>query len=362
MKYSSNASGIVLIVVVGVLALLSVLAITFVIMTRLELSISQNYVDQTRANLTAESGIEYAIARIMEFRGGVLTPNEQNYLEYKPTPGNNRLENAVKASFQVADQSFPVSGFISTGTYKPGGDYFILKVEDESGKLNLNDSDAQWNRDDDPDPDDPETDPDILNAPYRLRMIVQNLGEALFNPAKGASIAIALFQARAQLPGRRFNCMKEVHDALVNPPSPALPVLTEVEYDIFAKHVTLNSWQDPNVIRPTYSVALTLPEDEPMPGPGDEYGISDGGGSAGFTYQDVEDGIDSIHIYLTRDLQTKYFELEPRCPVNINTASLELLQAILTPLAAWYLEEGPPLHRPRLELWKLAFLFPKILV
>ncbi|MFC1587150.1 PilX N-terminal domain-containing pilus assembly protein [Planctomycetota bacterium] len=341
MTNRNQYQGMVLLVVLGVLALMSVLAITFVQMTRLERGIARNYVDRTRAVLTAESGVEYAFAKITNFQGGVLANAEYEDMKYDPDPDNSDMAFARKASFQ--DAGFAKAGSGVTGsTYQDRGDYFILRVEDESGKLNLNDTDGSWNMDDDADPD-PDTDDDKLDAPHRLRMLVQTLGETLFpdDPGKGALISLALFNARSQLPGSRFTDMRQLSDILVDPPAPQTPVLTKAEFQTFAGHVTLWSWQDENVIRPTYSMELSLPSGRNIPGPGDEYGVSDGGGGSGFHYQDVLDGYDSIHCYLFYDMQTKYFELEPRCPVNINTSSLELIRALITPLSGWYLEEGP---------------------
>ncbi|MFC1586875.1 PilX N-terminal domain-containing pilus assembly protein [Planctomycetota bacterium] len=339
MRNNAGKKGIVLLVVLGVLALMSVLAITFVSMTRLERSISRNYVDRTRAILVAESGLEYTFSRLNAFQGGALLPQEFEAMRFIPGQQNDSLESAQHASFQ--DEN--VNGKARSGTvgssYTPGGDYYILKVEDESGKLNLNETDSPWNLDDDPELDDRETDSDFVDAPLRLTSMIKTLAGILYPDMEGLGglIAIELLLAREKLQGGKFSSMDQVRQALVG-----TGTLTAEQYENFAKNTTIYSWQDPNVIRPTYTVELSLPDGEAYPGPGSQYGVTDGGGNPGFDYDDVRDGIDSIHIYLTRDLQTKYFELEPRCPVNVNTASLELIQAMLSPLAGWYLQEGPP--------------------
>lgn len=64
-----RVAGIALLIVLATLALLSVVALTFVSMSRLERSISNNYVDHTRAVLAAESGVEYAVSRIYKLQG-----------------------------------------------------------------------------------------------------------------------------------------------------------------------------------------------------------------------------------------------------------------------------------------------------
>ncbi|MFC1587923.1 hypothetical protein ACFL54_06420 [Planctomycetota bacterium] len=344
----SPRRAIVLLVVLGVLALLSVLAITFVQMTRLERHISKNYVDHIRAMVASESGIEYAIGRILDFQGGCILTKEFEDMSF--TPGERGgLINAEKASFQAPEKSFPISGSVSS-SYTEDGDYFILRVSDESGKLNLNDSNGSYNLDDDPDFDDPDIDPDMINAPGRLDMLVETLGDVLFGEPFGFNIANALFstdemysRSAPNLPGARFSSLENVRDALTKGyPESSLPaVLSSEQFEIFLQEITIDTWQDPNVIRPTYTLELTLPPDKSFPGEGDEFGVTDGGGQGGFKYEDVAAGYDAIHIYLARDMQTKYFELEARSPVNINTANQTLIQAILAPLAGWYIEEGP---------------------
>lgn len=61
---AENHKGSALIITLGVLALISLLAFTFVSLARSERHISQNYVDQVRATILARSGAEQAIARL----------------------------------------------------------------------------------------------------------------------------------------------------------------------------------------------------------------------------------------------------------------------------------------------------------
>ena len=56
--------GSMLIVAIGILTLLSVLALTFVSIMKLERSASTNYVDGVRARLIAEGGLEMSSAQI----------------------------------------------------------------------------------------------------------------------------------------------------------------------------------------------------------------------------------------------------------------------------------------------------------
>ncbi|MFC1587440.1 PilX N-terminal domain-containing pilus assembly protein [Planctomycetota bacterium] len=322
-----QTKGIVLLVVLGVLALLSVLALTFVSMTRLERSISRNYVDHTRAMLAAESGIEYAIARIQGFQGGALTAAETEAMRYEQNDLKPGLAFATKPSFNLPAPNQDFSGYLGS-TYGDKGDRFKLEVRDESGKLNINDTNGQWNIDTDPNPDsdDPaeDADADPANIAYRLEMIFEYLVERLFgdpaNPSGiGTSAALALFAGREASPNGKFSGWNQVQEVLVDPDNPNLEQpLTITQFKELKSHITLWSWQDPNTIRPTHKWNITVPEGKrPIP----EYAERD--------------------VYLFSDWQTKGFELEPRCPVNINTASEELLKALIAPVRGWYLREGP---------------------
>ena len=73
----ASGRGIALVLVLGVLALMSALALSLVSLTRLERKISQNYVDQVRAKMAAESGVEGAVAKLSTVIG---------------TPVNSQLE------------------------------------------------------------------------------------------------------------------------------------------------------------------------------------------------------------------------------------------------------------------------------
>ena len=59
--HSSLQRGFVLLVVLGLLALMSALALAFVAMAKLERQVARNYVERMHAIMAAESGIEYAI-------------------------------------------------------------------------------------------------------------------------------------------------------------------------------------------------------------------------------------------------------------------------------------------------------------
>ncbi|MFC1587378.1 hypothetical protein ACFL54_03625 [Planctomycetota bacterium] len=336
MQTTSQKRAIALIMVLGVLALLSVLAITFVSITRLESQISRYYVDKTHAVLAAESGIEYALSRLLGCDQNNSAVDITD-MEFKPGPNPGDLEHAVKASFQIPGVAKPMSGFVSS-TYTENSEYFILKVTDLSGGINLNDTNGKWNLDDDPDPDPdpaPATDLDILNAYGRLEKIVEILGDKLFGPPMGTFISNQLYDetvphSRPNLQGGRFSNMRQVEELLVVPGG-----LENSQFEEFCLHVTLNSWQDSNVIRPTFQLEISHPDRFP----------NSSTLAHSLPYNSgipLVEAAELSNIYMYSDFQTKYFELEPRCPVNVNTCSQELLEALIAPVRGHFLYEGPP--------------------
>lgn len=314
MQSKPSNRGVVLLMVLGILALLSVLAISFVQLSQLERGISENYVLRTRTRMAAESGLEYAVARLGDM-AGVLSEEDQGTLAWEENPALPGLQYATKLSFQLPGVTPLKSGIVGS-SLSQDGDYFKLAVTDESSKLNLNDSNNPWNIDTDPWQDGGGDDPDLDKAqPRRMAELIKELGTVLFGSSlTGAEIANTLFDestpnSRPNLPGGLFDSMDQVHDLLVP------VVLDETQYEKLAANVTIYNWQDPNVIRPTYTCEIQSPE----PAPADEF-----------------------NIYIYSDFQTRHFELEPRSPININTASQELIEAMIRPIEGWFLYEGAP--------------------
>ncbi|MFC1587827.1 PilX N-terminal domain-containing pilus assembly protein [Planctomycetota bacterium] len=302
--------GIVLVVVLGVLALLSVLAITFVSMTRLERSISRNYVDRTRAILAAESGIEYAIKRIANFRGGVILPEEMAAMQYQDGDYTILLENAGKPSLQIPGK--PYSGVVSS-THAADSERYKLKVTDLSSRINLNDSNEELNL-----PEPPYDTGRIIYGARRLSLMISYLCELLFAGTMGAGIgdAIADVIETAKIAQGRFTSMAEIKTILFEEVD-----FGPAEWRQFQQYFTIHNWQDRDVLRPTFKVDISVPDyAEPAPR--------------------YEDG--GADIYMYKDMQTKYFDIDARSPVNINTAGQKTMQMLFALVSGWYLKEGPP--------------------
>ncbi|MFC1587091.1 PilX N-terminal domain-containing pilus assembly protein, partial [Planctomycetota bacterium] len=298
-------AGIVLIVVLGVLALLSVLAITFVSMTRLERSISRNYVDRTRAILAAESGIEYAIRRLANFRGGVLLPEELAALQYQEGDCHKPLAQVDNPCFAVPGKTY--SGLVAA-SHAGEGDRFKLDVQDLTNCINLNDGNEETNL--------PESDP--FCGSRRQSMMVSYLCEDLFKDnlgiGIGGTIATEIEMAKDEHPGGCFSSMNEIKDILVDEVG-----FSEDDWFKFRRYFTIYNWQDSNVLLPTFAVDITVPD-------GMEAPLYDDGGA---------------DVYLYMDMQTKRFDLSTRSPVNINTTPRETLKMLFALVTGWYLKEGP---------------------
>ncbi|MFC1588229.1 PilX N-terminal domain-containing pilus assembly protein [Planctomycetota bacterium] len=319
--------GIVLIVVLGVLALMSVLAITFVSMTRLERSISRNYVDHTRAVMVTESGIEYAIKRIANFRGGVNTTEEMAAMQYQDGDYTVLLENADRPSFQMPGK--PYSGVVSS-THARNSDRFKLKVADLSGRINLNDSNEELNL-----PQPPYDTGQISYGTRRLSLMISYLCELLFADTLGVGIgdAVAGRIESAKNAKGRFTSMDEIKTILYEEVG-----FGPVEWRQFQQYFTIYGWQDKNVLRPTFKVDISVPDGvDPAP-------VYDDGGA---------------DVYLYLDMQTKKFALDKRSPVNINLAPKETIQMLFALVSGWYLKEGPgeDLSDGHYGKWKITHNF-----
>ncbi|MFC1588047.1 hypothetical protein ACFL54_07045 [Planctomycetota bacterium] len=300
--------GIILVMVLGVLALLSVMAITFVSMTRLERSISQNYVDKVRTQLIAESGIDFALQQLYMFPGGSLSPENLQRLGYQDSESEAGDLIPSFASPESTDpQGHPVSGAMP-GTYRPGGDFYKLKVTDNSGKLNINEINSP-------------IDSEELGTFGRMFKLLTLLGDELFlaeeGPGVGMAIAYEIMTARDKCPGG-FSTLDQVRQILrqarkVLPPELEL---SDKQIERLLACLTVHTWVDQKTLKPTFQLKITDWEDNEV--------------------------VDDPRIYKLRFMQTRNYELEPRAPVNVNTASLALLTALIAPLQGWYLAEGPP--------------------
>ncbi|MFC1586714.1 hypothetical protein ACFL54_00250 [Planctomycetota bacterium] len=306
-------SGIVLLVVLGVLALLSVLAITFVSMTRLERTISQNYVDQVRAQLAAESGIEKAISELNTIIGTPAIADIKRMTYGLDQTGNPGWQDVTHPSFPIDIDSDgnldAISGAIGS-SYMPNGDRYLLKVEDESAKFNLNNTPG-------------------INTPLRMLNIVKNLTSNLFDdPAKALLITNAIFDTRSSL-GGRFTDMNQVRKGLDE-----AGLLDPGDWQLLAKNLTIHSWTDPNTIKPNTQCTgreLNVADNN------FDYSLHDSNGQIYLGTAEAKQYLDEI--CTVSEFQCQSFELEPRSPVHLNMVSQKLLAALIEGIQGYYIYE-----------------------
>jgi Tfp pilus assembly protein PilX len=115
----NTKKGVVFIVVLGVLVLLVLLGVTFSLLTRIEKSSSEAYMNQIRAKLIAQSGIETAIAQLRsntaQFpedaifwgedtnKNGKLDTGEDQNKNGRLDVGDCPIEYALRPSFAAMD-------------------------------------------------------------------------------------------------------------------------------------------------------------------------------------------------------------------------------------------------------------------
>ncbi len=293
-------SGFVLIVVLGMLALLSILATTYLTLARTERQAAENFVVQTRAMMLAVSGIEYAIARLRSsaaVAGGHAYGGEDwnGQGEATGTPdgsaddanGNRNgvvdvfacdPEFARRPSFFVDDDrdGLPdliriVEGGVTSrrgysgrvaGTFHEEGDHFVLKVTGSSGQVSVNQKGDGY------------------------RKLYDNLGVLALNPP--------VRDLGTRIQGSQP--YSTVDDLLLK------GVLTGGQLDVLRPYLTTFAWVDPSTIRPD-------PQFEPFQRP--------------------------------ENLRRQSW-IEPRAPIDVNTADFLVLKSCFLGLAGYSADRAKP--------------------
>jgi type II secretory pathway component PulK len=233
-----------LIIALGVLALLSILAVTFVSLMKLELLASKNYVDGVKARLIAEGGMEEAVTEL-KTRGGMTgvtnindswvyaaghywLPIEQSTTLHQPANVNDY---ANRASF-VGNLG---------GSYASKGDRYKIEVIDAQAQFNINNVfDAQ------------SLDPANRENNVYTRTL-RCLGEAikelnpnaqLVDPIARAAYprnapkyfgADAFLAYRLTLEGKQYESKYQLMEILAS----------EQDYQVLFPYITTKSWMDP---------------------------------------------------------------------------------------------------------------------
>ncbi len=285
----------------GMLTLLSLIASTFVLLAGVEEDTARNHVASVRALMLAQSGIETSIAVLTRGDpkarpwggedwngGGEPAGTPDGTLDDFHGDGNGRVEVAGCALRYARRPSLwrdddgdglpdlipvmeagsvrlrGISGRMG-GTYHAGGDTFVLRIEDTSGFVSINQTAAGY------------------------RNLYDNLGAlVLSTPVPNLGSRIQAGQPYAAL------------EDLVTKGA-----LTVDQYRELQPYLTLHAWTDPSTIRP-----------DPSP--------------------DATRRPSNLR---------KMDGLEPRAPINLNTADEIVIQACLLGISGYHFERVSPNNR-----------------
>jgi len=311
---SDRNRGVALLISLAILAVLSILAITFVRLSRTERLSASNFALGVRAQMVCHAGIERAIAELREgaserqysdladtwvFRTddgtdqGFYPGTTLDAAAFPSLPfdkdGDGVFENGTGT---LSDDDLvngrAISGMISgvgdtggvaiTGGLNYGRNYGIQQYDDDGlvYKLAVRDTASKLN---------------INGKQSSLAAILDHLGKAILDAELTDPIAdrgAAIVAKRDTMPGGQFRDLQELVGLPLIPTTTTPLTASEVRY--LEAYVTCSSWSDPTTIKPD-------PELDPETLPS--------------------------------------LSVEPRHPVNVNTAPLGLLWALIVDLAGY---------------------------
>ncbi|MBI5366915.1 MAG: hypothetical protein HZA54_07745, partial [Planctomycetes bacterium] len=317
-----NRRGFVLLVSMGMLALLAVLGVTFVTIVTTEGQVSASMLEQVRAKMLADAGVQRGAA---ELSRGVdnyiidrLNPPADSWYGWDPLatvdPGTGRRlaqlgdlapSNGLRASFHAGYTSAGAiatngrqraySGAPAAGTFEAEGDTYVLRILDCASQLYINGRQPNLNH--------------MLVA--LAQGIILMSTPALLpadNPIPDLAAANAILADRNLRAGRVFASKSELREVLIQLNGGNVDTGSR-KYATLEPFITDQAWVDLQVLRPA-----PQPQTVSAVGP-----ISNGQRlAAGPFYQNLT------------------FQRDPdgRAPINLNTASAPVLMATMTGLRA----------------------------
>jgi hypothetical protein len=305
-----NSRGVALLMVLGALALLALTATVFATLAGTERRISRNYLDQVRARLISQSGVEAALALLQErlSRGTLWTETSWTV--------------AAGRKIRVDGKEIGDAGFMGGGAYGTDGDFYTVRIDDAHSRINVNDGA----------PGGPEH-----SVSRNLRRILNILGA----------------QPSVNVPGLGDKILRSRPLTGYASPFDLLGALggDREGFERARRFVTLRSWSDPGVANPVplsaetlHAYAIDFPRPTAGSGPIFRYGHqknSDGEPiRAPLLFFDPAHPDPTHHAIWGRDsLNPQWIEIVSRSPVNINTAPREVLMALLIDLEGFFLAE-----------------------
>ncbi len=316
--------GVALLVALGVLVMLALLGSVFATLSGIERAVARNYIDQVRARLLAESGIEHAVSQLWQpdkidmwrvdrplswtYYGGDrngdgikdpgdLDKNGDGFPDRENVPIIEALspsffmdENAdgLPDQIQVGDRTIGYSGKAAVGTYLPDGNLYSIRVRDLGSKLNVN------------------------NIHPNLQRMLTNLFTAINLPNAAGTAADLVTR-------RPVNGYSD--------PNHLRAIVGRTTYDRIKPYVTTVGWTDPREELEPRRIARPVPL------------------NSGYRRRELSIGTD---VYARWELRPtlKYDATVdgptvhgPRTPVNINEAPIEILVAMIQDLKGFYVYE-----------------------
>ncbi|MBN1419921.1 MAG: hypothetical protein JXP34_14165 [Planctomycetes bacterium] len=284
-------SGAILIVAFGILTLITLLGVTFASLMRLEKNAALNFTFDQDADLLVDSAVDAAVA---ELRGGVsyrdFTPFWAPWV-FRVTAADTRgrpglsVGELAAGRLEVEDAAEPsVLGYL-LARVDNGNNVYRAKIVDCASQININGDQES------------------------LPMILDNLGEAL---DKAPEIGVNPFWSRYKESGQRIRGLdlilhrRRLEGGQFRTKSELIPIIGLKNYEIVKDFITIKSWVDPNTMAPG-DVTRILVEGS--------VGVGSGIG-----------GVRQKHPYV---FGSPSVQEEPRAPVNINTATREVLTAVV---------------------------------
>ncbi len=269
---SGNSRGSMLIVAMGILALMSIMAVTFARLMKLEGDASANYIDMIRAKLLAESGQSHVVVCLSDTASGNHYDSIDDPWVYKDKNGD------LAAGTPIEEADNPSYEGKFGGPYAPDGSIYKTKVIDCASQINLNGRQG--------------------TLPEMLENLAAAIAEkkAVDNPLTnleygGSAKAEAICEFRDSLANQKFSSKMQLLELFQESERKKDTLDADKvgleKFNIFKDYVTANSWINERAAGGNYN---NVPEATSVPG------------------QCLP---------------------EPRAPVNINTATEEVLIACL---------------------------------
>lgn len=317
-KNAQMTEGVTLILIIGILAILSMLSVLYIGITATSISISQDWIYRTRSFNAASSGIEYAVSQAVKLvatsgatgqlgsewafwgedlnKNGILDPgediNNNGILDtYTADIEQPVLPSFAKEEITIGDKKRFVSGFLDRSS--SAIETFIIKMTDTSGKFC------------------------ISSLSYSNLLILNNLFSITGTPVNIFSLPIDEINRKiAESPKGIEEAIKEY--------------IGNDNYARIQPYITTTCNKQ--------KVVRAVPE----------------------SLRKLKSG---TKIYSLQELLPEGVTFEWRAPVNINIASKEVLEAILSNISALYFKEELRSEQLSFEAkdipkyWSLSVLF-----